>query len=227
MRCRHGSGAGHQTSLNYCIWIKSCDAQFSRLHHFQQGVIPQLYGSWVFLCDDLSVKRGDAGSVCAMILEIPDSLSISQEVHQPSRDYTPLWDMTNSVGPFSEYNRRAWILTHCYWRLWCGLLSFCPCFIGACCWDTIVRQSVIKSLEIGFWIGDFQSHRLLKLPRTCVLNMSSSRAQRQGFWLTERNLVTVSLNLQLCVLWGSALPWAFERAQCLEGTRQYPCLKEN
>ena len=48
MRCRHGSGAGHQTSLNYCIWIKSCDAQFSRLHHFQQGVIPQLYGLWVF-----------------------------------------------------------------------------------------------------------------------------------------------------------------------------------
>ena len=52
-----------------------------------------------FLGDDLSVKRGDAGSVCAMILEIPDSLSISQEVHQVS--------MTNSVGPFSEYNRRA------------------------------------------------------------------------------------------------------------------------
>jgi len=47
-----------------------------------------------FLGDDLSVKRGDAGSVFAMILEIPDSLSISQEVHQVS--------MTNSVGPFSE-----------------------------------------------------------------------------------------------------------------------------
>ena len=60
-----------------------------------------------FLGDDLSGKRGDAGSVFAMILEIPDGLVISQEVHQPSRDYTPLWDMTNSVGPFSEYNRRA------------------------------------------------------------------------------------------------------------------------
>ena len=55
-----------------------------------------------FLGDDLSIKRGDAGLVFAIILESPDSLSISQEVHQPSRDYTPLWDMTNSVGPFSE-----------------------------------------------------------------------------------------------------------------------------
>ena len=53
-----------------------------------------------FLGDDLSVKRGDAGSVFAMILEIPHGLVTSQEVHQP-------WDMTNSVGPFSEYNRRA------------------------------------------------------------------------------------------------------------------------
>ena len=42
-----------------------------------------------FLGDDLSVKRGDAGSVFAMILEIPHGLVTSQEVHQPSRDYTP------------------------------------------------------------------------------------------------------------------------------------------
>ena len=51
-----------------------------------------LYPSFMvceFFLGDLSVKRGDAGSVFAMILEIHDSLSISQEVHQPSRDYTP------------------------------------------------------------------------------------------------------------------------------------------
>ena len=82
-----GSRAPNQ--FEYRIWIKRCDAQFSRLNHFQQGVIPQLYGSAVFLGDRLSVKRGDAGSVFAMILEIPDGLVISQEVHQPSRDYTP------------------------------------------------------------------------------------------------------------------------------------------
>ena len=120
-------------------------------------------------------QKGDAGSVFAMILEIPDSLSISQEVHQPSRDYTPfgIWQTQSDHFRSTIAGHEFWL--HCYWQLTTVMWTshFVPSFIGACCWDTIVRQSVIKTLEIGFWIGDFQSHRILKLPRTCVLNMSS------------------------------------------------------
>ena len=97
MRCRHGSGAGHQSI--YYLWmllLQRCDAHFSAFHRlstqsriiFYPSFMVRDFSGWWWSC------------FLATIFEIPDSLSLIVRKRTNCEQITPLWDDNLSLSRF-------------------------------------------------------------------------------------------------------------------------------